>query len=114
QLPEDDLIWEMQERGQQLLARHGYQQYEISAYAKTNHQCLHNLNYWQFGDYLGIGAGAHGKLTDVAAGTVTRKARHRIPDRFMELAGSDAVIGDRKILDRDDLKLEFMMNALRL
>ena len=113
-LPEDDLIWEMQERGQELLAQHGYLQYEISAYAKKNHQCLHNLNYWQFGDYLGIGAGAHGKLTDVAAGTVTRKAKHRIPERFIELAGKDDVIGDRKILNRDDLKLEFMMNVLRL
>jgi oxygen-independent coproporphyrinogen-3 oxidase len=113
-LPEDDLIWEMQERGQELLAQHGYRQYEISAYAKPGHQCLHNLNYWQFGDYLGIGAGAHGKLTDVAAGSVTRKAKHRIPERYIELAGSDAVIGNRKILNKEDLKLEFMMNMLRL
>jgi putative oxygen-independent coproporphyrinogen III oxidase len=114
QLPEDDLIWEMQEHGQALLKEHGYLQYEISAYAKTKHQCLHNLNYWQFGDYLGIGAGAHGKLTDVTAGKVTRKAKHRIPDRFIELAGTEAVIGDKKILRRDDLTLEFMMNVLRL
>lgn len=113
-LPEDDLIWEMQERGQQLLAQQGYRQYEISAYAKKNHRCLHNLNYWQFGDYLGIGAGAHGKLTDVSAGTVTRKAKHRIPERYIELAGNDAVAGDRKALNKDDLKLEFMMNVLRL
>jgi oxygen-independent coproporphyrinogen-3 oxidase len=113
-LPDDDLIWEMQERGQQLLAQQGYRQYEISAYAKARHQCLHNLNYWQFGDYLGIGAGAHGKLTDVTAGKVTRKAKHRIPDRFIELAGTAAVIGDKKILSRDDLTLEFMMNVLRL
>lgn len=113
-LPEDDLIWEMQERGQELLAQQGYRQYEISAYAKENHQCLHNLNYWQFGDYLGIGAGAHGKLTDVAAGSVTRKAKHRIPERYIELAGSDAVAGAGKVLSKDDLKLEFMMNVLRL
>jgi putative oxygen-independent coproporphyrinogen III oxidase len=113
-LPGDDLIWEMQERGQELLAQQGYRQYEISAYAKENHQCLHNLNYWQFGDYLGIGAGAHGKLTDVAAGSVARKAKHRIPERYIELAGNDTVVGDRKALNKDDLKLEFMMNVLRL
>ncbi len=113
-LPEDNLIWEMQEQGQELLAQQGYRQYEISAYAKENHQCLHNLNYWQFGDYLGIGAGAHGKLTDVAAGSVTRKAKHRIPERYIELAGNDAVAGDSKTLSKDDLKLEFMMNVLRL
>jgi len=113
-LPEEDQIWEMQERGQALLEKHGYLQYEISAYAKPEHQCLHNLNYWQFGDYLGIGAGAHSKLTNVAEGSITRSARHRIPERYIELAGNVAVVSDKRELNKDDLKLEFMMNVLRL
>jgi oxygen-independent coproporphyrinogen-3 oxidase len=113
-LPEEDQIWEMQERGQELLAQHGYPQYEISAYAKPEHQCLHNLNYWQFGDYLGIGAGAHSKLTNVADGSITRSARHRIPERYIELAGNAAAVSDKRELNKDDLKLEFMMNVLRL
>ena len=113
-LPEDDAIWEMQERGQQLLEDRGYAQYEISAYARHGQQCAHNLNYWQFGDYLGIGAGAHSKLTDVTAGKVLRTARHRLPERYLEFAGTDTVITDRRELHEDDLKLEFMMNALRL
>ena len=113
-LPEDDLIWEMQERGQELLEQHGYPQYEISAYAKPEHQCLHNLNYWQFGDYLGIGAGAHSKLTNVTEGSITRSARHRIPERYIELAGNAAVVSDKRKLNQEDLKLEFMMNVLRL
>jgi len=113
-LPDDDLISQMQDEGQQLLADKGYAQYEISAYARDGHQCVHNLNYWQFGDYLGIGAGAHSKLTDVAAGKVIRTARHRLPERYLALAGTDAAITERKELDADDLKLEFMMNALRL
>ena len=113
-LPDDERIWEMQQSGQQLLAQQGYRQYEISAYARDGCQCLHNLNYWQFGDYLGIGAGAHSKLTDVSAGKVVREARHRMPERYMELAGSGAAIAERKQLDRDDLQLEFMMNCLRL
>ena len=113
-LPDDELIWQMQEEGQTLLAKHGYIQYEISAYAKNNHQCTHNLNYWQFGDYLGIGAGAHSKLTDIAGGRIIRTARHRIPERFLELAGENNVIIDRKILSAEDIALEFMMNVLRL
>ena len=113
-LPDDDLIWRMQGEGQQVLADSGYAQYEISAYARDGHQCVHNLNYWQFGDYLGIGAGAHSKLTDIAAGRILRSTRHRLPDRYLALAGSEGVITDRKELDGNDLKLEFMMNALRL
>ena len=113
-LPDDDLIWQMQDEGQRLLADRGYAQYEISAYARDGRECAHNLNYWQFGDYLGIGAGAHSKLTDFTAGKVVRTARHRLPERYLELAGTDAAITERKELDQDDLKLEFMMNALRL
>ncbi|MGH8119307.1 MAG: radical SAM family heme chaperone HemW [Gammaproteobacteria bacterium] len=113
-LPDDDLVWQMQEEGQRLLADNGYAQYEISAYASDGHQCAHNLNYWRFGDCLGIGAGAHSKLTDVTAGKVIRTARHRLPDRYLELAGRDDVITESRELDDDDLKLEFMMNAMRL
>lgn len=113
-LPEDDIIWEIQEQGQALLAQNGFHQYEISAYARGNHQCAHNLNYWRFGDYLGIGAGAHSKITDVARGTITRMARHRLPERYMALAGTTAAIADKKTLTAEDIELEFMMNALRL
>ncbi|HSR63029.1 MAG TPA: radical SAM family heme chaperone HemW [Gammaproteobacteria bacterium] len=114
ELPDNDSTWEMQQQGQQLLSAGGYPQYEVSAYAQKNNRCLHNVNYWQFGDYLGIGAGAHGKLTDVAGGTVRRYTRHRIPERYMALAGNESVItGDRQ-LSREDIALEFMMNALRL
>lgn len=113
-LPEDDLIWEIQQQGQELLASHGYTRYEVSAYAKQKHQCVHNLNYWQFGDYLGIGAGAHSKLTDVSGGKIMRMARHRIPERYMKLTGSREAIIENKILSQQDIALEFMMNALRL
>lgn len=113
-LPEPDQIWDMQEAGQALLAAQGLVQYEISAYAKAGQQCRHNLNYWQFGDYLGLGAGAHGKLTDVATQTVSRYARHRIPERYLQLAGQQQVIAETRKLQKQDLILEFMMNALRL
>jgi len=114
ELPDEDETWEMQQQGRQLLEAAGMHQYEVSAYARGNRQCLHNLNYWQFGDYLGIGAGAHGKLTDVAGGTINRYARHRIPERYMALAGEERVITGERQLTREDIALEFMMNALRL
>ena len=113
-LPEDDDIWSMQESGQNLLSNAGYLNYEISAYGKPGHECRHNLNYWNFGDYLGIGAGAHSKITDIEHGVIQRQVRHRSPQRYIELAGSKAVISDEKCLDERDLILEFMMNALRL
>jgi putative oxygen-independent coproporphyrinogen III oxidase len=113
-LPEQDQIWDMQEAGQTLLSSAGLEQYEISAYAKPGQRCLHNLNYWEFGDYVGLGAGAHGKLTDISTNTVTRYARHRIPERYLQLAGQDEVIADTRTLQQQDLILEFMMNTLRL
>lgn len=113
-LPAEDLVSTMQEKGDVLLQEHGYQHYEISAYAQPDRKCTHNLNYWQFGDYLGIGAGSHSKLTDVAQGTVSRITRHRIPERYIELAGKPGVISEDRKLSRADLQLEFMMNALRL
>jgi oxygen-independent coproporphyrinogen-3 oxidase len=113
-LPHEDAIWNMQEQGQVFLDENNYKQYEISAYAKPKHAAVHNLNYWEFGDYLGIGAGAHGKLTNVAEKKIERFARHKIPKRYIELAGTDAAITEKRTLIRDELPLEFMMNALRL
>ena len=113
-LPDEDDIWDMQLQGKRFLEDKGFNQYEISAYATKNNQCCHNLNYWQFGDYLGIGAGAHGKITNVAGSKVERFARHKIPTRYMELAGTDSVITETRLVGRDELPLEFMMNALRL
>lgn len=112
--PEHDQLWEIQQSGQRMLAAAGLGQYEISAYATEYERCRHNLNYWLFGDYLGIGAGAHGKLTHAADSGIYRYARHRLPDRYMALAGRAEVIAETKQLQSSDLVLEFMMNALRL
>lgn len=111
-VPEHDQLWDIQQAGQNLLASAGLQQYEISAYAAGGHTCRHNLNYWLFGDYVGLGAGAHGKLTDESG--IYRYARHRLPARYIELAGSTEVISETRHLQKDDLMLEFVMNALRL
>lgn len=113
-LPVDETLWAIQTGGQSLLAEQGYAQYEISAYARHNRRCRHNLNYWEFGDYLGIGAGAHSKLTDIVNHDVTRLVRHKIPARYIELAGDDAVVTKKTFLGHDDLVLEFMMNSMRL
>jgi len=115
-LPVDDLLWDMQKQGQAYLSAKGFDQYEVSAYARKgdNHQCQHNLNYWQFGDYLGIGAGAHGKLTHVAEGKIERYARHRIPQSYIDKVGQSNAVTETRKLGRDELPLEFMMNALRL
>ena len=113
-LPNEDLAWKIQSEGQELLAKAGYKQYEISAYAKDKRQCIHNTNYWQFGDYLGLGAGAHGKITDASQQNITRLAKKRHPTEYLETAGSLQNIQIEKIVTRDEVGLEFMMNALRL
>jgi len=113
-LPGPDAAWEMQDRGEALLAEHGYHRYEVSAYAREDRQCRHNLHYWRFGDYLGIGAGAHGKLSDWSEGRVRRFVRHRIPGSYMAWAGTAKAITGESPLTREELVLEFMMNALRL
>jgi len=113
-LPDNDLAWQMQQAGQQRLAEAGYAQYEVSAYAKTRRRCAHNLNYWQFGDYLGLGAGAHGKITDAAQQSITRLAKQRQPQAYMDSAGTAQGIQSERVLTRKDVGLEFMMNALRL
>jgi len=112
-LPDDDLLWNIQRQGQAFLQQSGYQQYEISAYSR--HQaCLHNQNYWTFGDYLGIGAGAHSKLSDPQANRIQRRQRRRHPDDYIEQASGLNVITRTRILTDNEKILEFMMNALRL
>ncbi|MBA2079566.1 radical SAM family heme chaperone HemW [Rhodanobacter sp. PCA2] len=113
-LPDDDHAWAMQEACEARLAAAGYGQYEISAYAQAGRRCAHNLNYWQFGDYLGIGAGAHGKLSDAAAGQVRRRWKTRHPRAYMEAVGGAARIGGDGAVDADELPFEYMLNALRL
>jgi putative oxygen-independent coproporphyrinogen III oxidase len=113
-LPDNDVAWQMQQAGQQQLGAANYGQYEVSAYAQPKRQCAHNRNYWQFGDYLGLGAGAHGKITDAAQQNITRLAKSRHPQQFMETAGTAKSIQDERVLTRKDVGLEFMMNALRL
>lgn len=110
-LPGDDLIMDMQTQGQRLLANAGFKQYEVSAYAKPQKQCQHNLNYWQFGDYIGIGAGAHGKITDIESGKIRRTQKYKMPQAYLEKnhdRQSDIFISEKDVL------FEFMLNALRL
>jgi putative oxygen-independent coproporphyrinogen III oxidase len=111
-LPDDERIWQMQQRLQALLAERGYRQYEVSAYAHGGYQCRHNLNYWQFGDYLGIGAGAHAKITDGRG--ITRLWKLKQPQAYMANAGTPAGIGGEQRLTGEDAIVEFMLNALRL
>ena len=113
-LPEDDVLWKTQIQGQRYLADHGFEQYEVSAYAKQQQRSVHNMNYWQFGDYVGIGAGAHGKITDVNAQRIVRMSKLRQPKDYMEHAGTENGIQSENVLSRQDVGLEFMMNALRL
>ena len=121
-LPESDLIWEMQTQCQNLLAEKLYQQYEISAYSKADMQCLHNLNYWNFGDYIGIGAGAHGKITERDESgdiNILRRWKHRQPQQYVtKTLNNDATSGQpssgQQTLDQQDIVFEFLLNALRL
>ena len=112
ELPDDDILWEIQEKGHSLLERAGYHQYEISGYAKAGHQCRHNLNYWRFGDYLGIGCGAHGKITDAANGTIHRTVKVKHPRGYMEM--SRPYLDTQTLVSADDLPFEFFMNRFRL
>jgi oxygen-independent coproporphyrinogen-3 oxidase len=114
-LPDEDLAWAMQGECQALLAAHGFAQYEVSAYARAGRQCRHNLNYWSFGDYLGAGAGAHGKLTEApqesAQWQIMRSTHLREPRRYF---GAAAGGPEWRVVPASDLPFEFMMNALRL
>nr|WP_249319232.1 radical SAM family heme chaperone HemW [Pseudoalteromonas sp. BDTF-M6] len=110
-LPEDDTLWQIQELGQELLREAGYQQYEISGYAKPGHQCQHNLNYWRFGDYIGIGCGAHGKITK-PDGDIVRTEKVKHPRGYMDLT-KPYLYRQWSVTD-DERPFEFMMNRLRL
>lgn len=111
-LPDDDLASEMLDLVTARTAAAGLERYEISAYARPGHRCLHNLNYWRFGDYLGIGAGAHGKLS--YAERIVRQVRWREPAKYMEQALAGQAVSNEHEVPADDLPFEFMLNALRL
>ncbi len=111
-LPENESIWELEKQGKRLLSDRQFYQYEVSAYALENHQCQHNLNYWQFGDYIGIGAGAHGKLTHFNEQKIIRRANHKNPKTYLD--SNSPFIASEKEVPEEDLSLEFMMNVLRL
>lgn len=112
QLPQESTLDHIEQAGYELLRDAGLERYEISAFARAGEQARHNLNYWQFGDYLGIGAGAHSKLTDPLRQVVTRSWRTRMPDSYM--AKGDSRVAGRRELVRELLPVEFMMNTLRL
>ncbi|WP_313920110.1 radical SAM family heme chaperone HemW [Tahibacter sp.] len=112
-LPDDDLAWDMQEACQQRLATAGYDHYETSAYARPGFRSAHNVNYWQFGDYLGIGAGAHAKLGGSAAAP-RRRWKVRAPNAYLVHAGTPRGIGGDDPIAGEQLPFEFMLNALRL
>ncbi|WP_172587809.1 radical SAM family heme chaperone HemW [Shewanella xiamenensis] len=111
QLPDDEDLWQIYEQGQQKLAALGYEQYEISAYAKPGYQCRHNLNYWQFGDYLGIGCGAHGKVTLPEENRIIRTVKIKHPKGY--LAASNYTFEQTEVA-QEDRALEYLMNRLRL
>ena len=111
-LPQDETLWDIQEQGQALLSQAGYQQYEISGYAKPGFQCQHNLNYWRFGDYLGIGCGAHGKVTDAKTGVITRTEKVKHPRGYMDII--KPYLYKSWQVEQDDLAFEFFMNRFRL
>ena len=113
-LPDEESVWRMTLQGQERLARRGYQRYEVSSWSQPGRACLHNLNYWRFGDYLGLGAGAHGKLSCAPQGRIVRQARTRLPASYMDKAGSAAVLARQTWLQDAERPLEFMLNALRL
>jgi oxygen-independent coproporphyrinogen-3 oxidase len=113
-IPDDDIAWDMQEHCQAAIAAAGYEHYETSAYARPGHRCEHNLNYWRFGDYLGIGAGAHGKITLGAGQTILRRWKHKHPTRYLDTAGTLASHGGDERIEPVRRPFEFMLNALRL
>ena len=113
-IPEDDAAWDMQERCQARLAAAGYDHYETSAYARPGRQCAHNLNYWRYGDYLGIGAGAHGKITLGAEQSILRRWKHKHPTTWMAAAGTAQAIGGDERIAEAQRPFEYMLNALRL
>jgi len=112
-LPAEELVLEIERRGRALLAASGYRRYEVSAYERAG-RCAHNLNYWRFGDYLGLGAGAHGKVTLLEEGAIERRAKARNPRTYESAAGTASAVAVERIDDPAQVALEFLMNALRL
>lgn len=110
-LPEDDILWDIQEAGQLLLAEHGYAQYEVSAYAQPGKPARHNLNYWSYGDFIGIGAGAHGKLSN-PDGRIVRTWKTRLPKDYLN--PDKAFKAGEKLVSLEEMPFDFLMNALRL
>jgi oxygen-independent coproporphyrinogen-3 oxidase len=111
-IPPDDLAYAMLDRITEMTGASGMERYEVSAYAKPGHRCWHNFNYWQFGDYLGIGAGAHSKLS--FPHRVVRQVRFREPKLYMDNALAGQAIAQDQEVARDELAFEYMLNALRL
>ncbi|MCL1826015.1 MAG: radical SAM family heme chaperone HemW [Betaproteobacteria bacterium] len=111
-LPDEDAVADMEETITARLAEAGFRHYEVSAFAWAGNECRHNLNYWHFGDYLGLGPGAHGKLT--TSGGIVREMRHKYPARYLEGAARSGFIQERRTVGMEELPFEFMMNALRL
>lgn len=111
-LPADDTLADIQDAGLQLLAQHGYKQYEVSAFCRDQTVSQHNVNYWSFGDYIGIGAGAHGKVTDLKKQAIIRRQKTRLPEHYLNSEGAPSF--KETLVDNTELPLEFLMNALRL
>lgn len=111
-LPNDDITWEIQTQGEQLLNTAGFEHYEISAFTQPNNKCQHNLNYWRFGDYLGIGAGAHGKITNLTNHTIQRTWKTRNPKDYLD--NNKSYLAGSRILTQQEIPSEFMLNQLRL
>jgi oxygen-independent coproporphyrinogen-3 oxidase len=110
-LPDEETLWEIQTRGQDFIAQQGFQRYEVSAYNLPGKQCRHNMNYWQFGDYLGIGAGAHSKIT-LSDNSIVRLAKTKHPKDYLD--PTTPFISEQRVITEKDLPFEFMLNALRL
>lgn len=114
ELPDEDSLWQIQQQAGELLDKAGFGQYEVSAFARSGERCRHNLNYWRFGDYLGIGAGAHGKIT-TRDGVIWRRWKRRHPNDYLSaVQGAFPFLQGERQLNAQDLTVEFMMNALRL
>jgi oxygen-independent coproporphyrinogen-3 oxidase len=114
QLPDDEEKWQMQTLGQSLLGRQGYTQYEVSAFARNGQCCRHNLNYWRFGDYIGIGAGSHGKVTDAAGGRIRRRWKRRRPADYLAGVRAGSCVAGERELSEPEAVFEFALNRLRL
>ena len=113
-LPMGDVAWDMHQAGVELLESAGFEQYEISAFAKTGMQSRHNMNYWRYGDFLAIGAGAHGKISLPADGMVLRYAKHRHPKYYMKGSVDGGWLAEKRILSDEERVFEFFLNQLRL